>query len=158
MIYVDSSVLLAQLLAEDRRPAPVFWREPLITSRLAEYEVWTRLHDRSVAESHGEAARQILARTSMVELSPLVLRRALDPFPQRVRTLDALHLASIDYLRAQRLDVTLASYDERMNAVAVAMSIPLEPLARGLLRSVNPAADFDPEESAADPEDWEANE
>ncbi len=158
MIYVDSSVLLAQLLAEDRRPAPAFWRERLITSRLAEYEVWNRLHDRSVAESHGEAAREILARISMVELSPIVFRRALEPFPQRVRTLDALHLASIDYLRAQRLGVTLASYDQRMNAVASAMFIPLESLARAVLRPVTTAADFDPAESAADPDDWEANE
>jgi predicted nucleic acid-binding protein len=64
----------------------------------------------------------------MVELSPVALRRALEPFPAAVRTLDALHLASIDYLRAQRLPISLATYDERMARVAAAMSIPLEPL------------------------------
>jgi hypothetical protein len=45
-----------------------------------------------------------------------------------VRTLDALHLASLDYLRAQRLRVTLATYDERMARAARELSIPLEPL------------------------------
>jgi predicted nucleic acid-binding protein len=128
MIYVDSSVLLAQLLAEDLRPPPRLWDQPLIASRLAEYEVWNRIHARSLAESHGEAVRQLLARVSMVELSPLALKRALEPFPEPVRTLDALHLASLDYLRAQRLRVTLATYDERMAEVARQMSIPLEQL------------------------------
>jgi hypothetical protein len=64
----------------------------------------------------------------MVELSPLVLRRALDPFPAAVRTLDALHLASVEYLRAQRLPVSLATYDEHMANVARKMSISLESL------------------------------
>ena len=103
MIYIDTSVLLAQLLAEDRRPPRALWDQPLIASRLAEYEVWNRIHARNLAESHGEAARQLLARVSMVELSPVALRPALDPFPAPVRTLDALHLASLEYLRAQRL-------------------------------------------------------
>jgi len=125
VIYVDPSVLLAQLLAEDRRPPRGLWNEPLIASRLAEYEVWNRIHARSLAETHGEAARQLLARVAMVELSPVALRRALEPFPAPVRTLDALHLASLDYLRAQRLRVTLATYDERMARAAREMSIPL---------------------------------
>ena len=128
MIYVDSSVLLAQLLAEDRRPPRTLWDGSLIASRLVEYEVWNRIHARQLAASHGEAARNLLARVSMVELSPLVLRRALDPFPAAVRTLDALHLASVEYLRAQRLRVSLVTYDEHMASVARAMSIPLESL------------------------------
>jgi predicted nucleic acid-binding protein len=128
VIYLDTSVLLAQLLAEDRRPPRGLWDQPLIASRLAEYEVWIRLHARNLLESHGDATRQILARVSMVELSPVALRRVLEPFPRPVRTLDALHLASIEYLRAQRLRVSLATYDERMASVASEMSIPLESL------------------------------
>lgn len=108
--------------------AQAHWDQQLIASRLAEYEVWNRIHAGNLSESHGEAARQLLARVSMVELSPVALRRALDPFPAAVRTLDALHLASLEYLRAQNLRVTLATYDERMTRVASEMSIPLEPL------------------------------
>jgi hypothetical protein len=128
VIYVDSSVLLAQLLAEDRRPPRTLWDRSLIASRLVEYEVWNRIHARQLAATHGEAARQLLARVSMVELSPIVLRRALDPFPAPLRTLDALHLASLDYLRGQRLRVSLVTYVEPMARIARAMSIPLEPL------------------------------
>jgi predicted nucleic acid-binding protein len=128
VIYLDSSVALAHLLAEDRRPAASLWAGVLISSRLLEYEVWCRLHARDVASSHGEAARQLLGRVSFLELSPLVLGRALEPFPGPVRTLDALHLASIAYLRERRLEVRLASYDRRMTDVATSMSIPIVPL------------------------------
>jgi predicted nucleic acid-binding protein len=131
VIYVDTSVLLVQLLADDRRPPVELWAESLISSRLAEYEVWNRIHARNLAGSHGEAARQLLARVSMVELSPVALRRALEPFPAPVRTLDALHLASVHYLREQRLRVSLATYDARMARVAGEMAIPLESLVAG---------------------------
>lgn len=86
------------------------------------------MHARGFALSHGEAARQLLARVSFLELSPLVLERALEPFPQPVRTLDALHLASIEFLRERRLDVRLATYDRGMSAVAQALAVPLVPL------------------------------
>jgi hypothetical protein len=42
-----------------------------------------------------------------------------------VRTLDALHLASIEFLRGQGQKVRLASYDERLTAAARRMGIPL---------------------------------
>lgn len=128
MIYVDTSVVLAQLLAEDRRPPESLWRGPLLTSRLTEYETWVRLHRLGLAASHGQPTRELLARLSFVELSPPVLARALDPFPLPVRTLDALHLASIVFLRERRLDVRLATYDARMQAAAEALGIPSEPL------------------------------
>ncbi len=44
MIYVDTSVVLAHLLTEDRSPPASFWQGNLVSSRLLEYEVWTRLH------------------------------------------------------------------------------------------------------------------
>ena len=59
MIYVDTSVALAELLAEDRRPGESFWNQTLVSSRLLEYEVWTRVHARKLARSHGEAARAL---------------------------------------------------------------------------------------------------
>lgn len=38
MISVDTSVVLAQLLAEDRRPPESFWHGVLLTGRLATYD------------------------------------------------------------------------------------------------------------------------
>lgn len=123
MIYIDSSVVLAHLLAEIRRPPEHLWVESLVASRLVEYEVWNRLHARGRAETHGEAAEQAIGQIALLELSPVVLTRALSAFPAPVRTLDALHLASLDYLRGQRQTVELATYDRRMTAVARAMGI-----------------------------------
>ncbi len=125
MIYVDSSVVLAQLLAEDRRPPPDFWQEQLIASRLVEYEVWTRIHGRGLGTSHGEATRQLLGRLTFVALAGPILRRALQPFPSPVRTLDALHLATVHFFRSGDREVQLATYDHRMSEVARALAIPL---------------------------------
>jgi len=128
LIYVDTSVVLAQLLAEDRRPPAELWVEPLVSSRLLEYEVWTRLNGDGLVRSHGEAAQQLVGRISMLELSPLVCGRALEPFPVKVRTLDALHLASIDFLRSRRVPVTLATYEDRMVRAAKALRFDVQPL------------------------------
>ena len=118
MIYVDTSVILAQLLAEDHQPPESLWGETLVSSRLLEYEVWTRIHARKLARSHGEAVRALLGRLAFLELAPPVLALALDPFPVPVRTLDALHLASLEFLRTQKQPVTLASYDQRLIVAA----------------------------------------
>lgn len=97
MIYLDTSVALAHLLSEDRRPPDELWAEELVTSRL-------------------------------LELRADVLERALQPFPTPVRTLDALHLASLAFLRERGRAVVLASYDRRMVEAAVAMGIEVYPL------------------------------
>jgi predicted nucleic acid-binding protein len=128
LIYLDTSVALAHLLAEDCQPPTTLWNERLVSSRLLEYEVWNRINARGLAPSHGESARLLLARVAFLEMVPTVLARALDPFPAPVRTLDALHLASIEFLRGLGQRVELASYDERLLAVARRVGIPLLPL------------------------------
>ena len=128
MIYLDTSVALASLFAEDRRPPASLWDHPLVSSRLLEYELWNRIHARNLTRSHGDAAQGLVGRLALLELSPPVLARALDGFPVPVRTLDALHLASLDYLRRRRQAVELASYDRRMTAAARAMDIPVRAL------------------------------
>ena len=125
MIYLDTSVVLAELFAEDRKAPAAIWDEPLISSRLLQYEVWTRVHARRLDSSHGEAVRELLARISFIELSPVVLARALEPFPKPGRTLDAIHLASVEYLRSHRLSVSLATFDARMLDAARSLDIPM---------------------------------
>ena len=128
MIYVDTSVVLAQLLAEDRYPPTSVWQAGVVSSRLTEYEVWTRVHARGLGSSHGEPVRLLLARLAWLELTPAVLARALESWPLAVRTLDALHLASIEFLRNHGQDVTLATYDDRLAEAASRLSISLFPL------------------------------
>lgn len=125
MIYLDTSVALAHLLAEDQAPPERLWREDLISSRLLEYEIWTRIHARKLTHSHSEEPRSLLGRVALIELSPTVLARALEPFPKPIRTLDALHVASIDFLRRHGQSVRLASYDSRLTDAARSVRIPL---------------------------------
>lgn len=125
MIYLDSSVALAHLLAEDRLPPDSIWQQPLVSSRLLEYEIWNRINARGLTRSHASETAALIGRLGFIELDPRVLARALEPFPVAVRTLDALHLASIDFLRARRQPVVLLSYDARLLAAARAMEIPL---------------------------------
>jgi len=77
MIYLDTSVVLAELLAEDQRPPDGPWDDTLVSSRLLEYEVWT-IHrarewsargelqrlphaTRAHAEAHHQGAERLLA-------------------------------------------------------------------------------------------------
>jgi hypothetical protein len=128
VIYLDSSVALAQLLAEDRAPPETLWQETLVASRLLEYEVWNRLNARGLGRSHSEEARALIGRIALLELAPPVLSRALEAFPVPVRTLDALHLASLEFLRSRGQAVELASYDDRLLGAARALGVPLSTL------------------------------
>jgi len=125
VIYLDTSVVLAHLLAEDRSLPDDLWQESLISSRLLEYEVWNRIHARGLARSHGDDVRALIARVALIELAPPVLARALEPFSVAVRTLDALHLSSIEFLRSRRQTVALASFDERLLAGARTLGISI---------------------------------
>jgi predicted nucleic acid-binding protein len=128
VIYLDSSVALAQLLAEDRSPPESLWRESLVSSRLLQYEVWNRLNAHGLHRSHGDDASGLIARVHLIELAPAVLERALEPFPTPVRTLDALHLASMAFLGARGQAFELATYDDRLAAGARALGIGLAAL------------------------------
>lgn len=130
MIYLDTSAALAQLLAADRHPPDEVWRDTLVSSRLLEYELWVRLNARKLARTHGDAARDLVGRVALLELSPPILARALDPFPEPVRTLDALHLASAEFLKEQGHTVELLSYDVQMIEAARKMQIPMSPFSR----------------------------
>jgi hypothetical protein len=114
MIYLDSSVALAHLLAEDRFPPDELWDHQLVSSRLLECEVWNRINAQRLQHSHGEAARNLIGRVAMIEMVGPVLARSLQPFPVPVRTLEAIHLAAVEFIRAQKQSVQIASYDERL--------------------------------------------
>lgn len=118
MIYVDSSVVLAEILSESTRPVRALWDGELCASRLVEHETWVRLNAYEVDEAHQRYARAVLGRLAFAELTPAVLERATAPFPKPVRTLDALHLATCVFLRSRRRPLQLATYDARLAAAA----------------------------------------
>ena len=125
MIYLDTSVVLAQLFAEDRFPPAAFWSQAFVASRLLEFEVFNRVHAHGATATHASDARQLVDRVGLLEMSEAVLSRALRPFARPVRTLDSLHLATMDFLRSQGLVLALASYDQRLVATAVAEGFAL---------------------------------
>lgn len=128
MIYLDTSVALAHLLAEDRRPPETLWSETLVSSRLLEFELWTRVRSEDRLAVNPALVQTLLSHVAILELIPEVTALAQQPFPLAVRTLDALHLASLLFLREQGANLALASYDQRMLDVARAMGIPIYPL------------------------------
>jgi predicted nucleic acid-binding protein len=125
VIYLDSSVALAHLFGEGRVPATSLWQQSLTSSRLLEYEMWSRINARGLGPLLSDSARDLLSRVWLTDLAPPVLARALQPFPIAVRTLDALHLATIDHLRGSGRMVELASFDRRLLAAATALGVPL---------------------------------
>jgi len=124
-VYIDTSVALAQLLSEDRCPAADLWTQSLLSSRLLEYEVWTRIHARKLGKTHSDSVRSLIGRIALIELISPVLTRAIEPFPAPVRTLDALHLASLIFVTENGQEVELATYDENMTRAAKALEIKL---------------------------------
>ncbi|TDR90490.1 PIN domain-containing protein [Enterovirga rhinocerotis] len=124
MIYLDSSVALAEILLETRRPDAGFWRQRLFASRLLEYEVMNRLHVYRGGLFDHTRARDILDSLILLDMSREVLDRALSPFPVPVRTLDGLHLATAYRMRERGVPVELASYDTRLLHAAAALGLP----------------------------------
>ena len=128
MIYVDSSVVLAYLLAESRAPSTEFLKLFLVSSRLLEYEVWTRLHSRQLDEIIENTARSLLSGIELIDMSRHALRRSLAPWPVSLRTLDALHLATAEYLRQGGEALVFASYDHRLVTAARALGFDIAAL------------------------------
>jgi predicted nucleic acid-binding protein len=128
MVYLDSSVAVAQLVVEDRRPSLDFWDQSLISSRLLEYEVLTKTHLPSTPPLARDAARTLVRRIALVELIPEIVARIHEPLPLVVRTLDALHIATMIFLLEQGVAIELASYDERLKSAATKVKIPLASL------------------------------
>jgi hypothetical protein len=129
VIYLDSSVVLAELFGEDVHPPDNFWRRGgFIASRLIEYEVWNRVHARGAGTSHGDDAKTLMSGVALVEMSAAVLARATRPFPVAIRTLDALHLATIEFLRSNGQSLELATYDGRLSRAAASIGVPLAEL------------------------------
>jgi predicted nucleic acid-binding protein len=128
VIYIDSSVVLSRVFAEAISPQETFWENPLTSSRLLMYEVWTRVYARQPRLSRRDDIETLLDRIEFLAFADHILERALYPFPTSLRTLDALHLATMHFLRGLGQAVTLASYDKRLLDAAFAMGIAAEPL------------------------------
>ena len=101
IVYVDSSVVLRHLLGQARTLEWADW-QAAYSSEILGLEVRRvidRLRLNSTLDDNGTAyAQQALMRLErsigQISLTRRVLRRAAQPMPTAVKTLDAIHLAS----------------------------------------------------------------
>jgi predicted nucleic acid-binding protein len=125
--YLDSSVILRVVLGQDGPLAD--WGSVLtgVTSELAEVEC-LRTMDRLRHLSHitdeesaagREAIYRIMEALEVVGLSSAVMRRASQPMPAPLGTLDAIHLATADLWRAERgKSPVMATHDKALALAA----------------------------------------
>jgi len=125
-VYVESSALLAWLLGEPRAQEVIFTLDQahtVATSVLSLLEVERTLHRAEhlqiLTAGQAERLRGLLARSKagwiLMEISEEVRSRAGRAFPvEPVRTLDAIHLATVLIFLRAFPDLKLLSYDERI--------------------------------------------
>jgi len=124
-VYLDSSSLLAVVFGQvDSEPT---WTgfDQVFTSSLTWVEVSRTLH-RMEREQPLFDARAAMAAVfdvgravTTVELTPAIQRRAADPFPNTIRTLDAIHLATALLIReTEQPDLVFATHDRQQAQVA----------------------------------------
>jgi len=136
-LYVETSALLRALLEGDFGLRKAIEAQAVTTSALTFVEAARAL---ARARSDGRL-NSAMVRTQQRWLSAFerscdvllldeaVLRRAREQFPvEPVRTLDAIHLASILDLDQQVGGITVASCDERVRRNASALGFQLQPL------------------------------
>lgn len=119
LTYLDSSAIVKLAVAEPESRALRRYlsrRQPLVSSALGRTEV-----TRALLPSGPEAVargQEVLRRIQLVRVNDRVLNDAGRMRPNELRSLDAIHLASVLLLGAAvKLIVT---YDERMAAAAQA--------------------------------------
>jgi len=122
----DALALLDHLRAANKVVASrLTWIETHRVIRRAERE--QRIGDAEVAELLAIFARAA-AHWAVLELTRDVAERAVEGFPvEPVRTLDAIHLASVLFLRRSLPDLALLSTDERVRRNAARLGISLLP-------------------------------
>ena len=114
VLYLDSSALVKDVLPEAETLALLRFLagyRQRVSSALAKVEVM-RAAARSSDSGAVARAAQVLARTTLVDISDTILSRAAQVPPLRLRSLDAIHLATALTLGAD-LD-GLVTYDERL--------------------------------------------
>ena len=135
IVYMDTSVILRRLLGEPDGLEPWGGWERLYTSvltRVEYFRVIDRLRLESKINDAGRVALQerfaIFWQTShRIPLSDSIVRRAAQPFPTIVGSLDALHLASAVAVRASGVnEMTVLTHDKQLGRAAAAVEFAVQ--------------------------------
>lgn len=109
---------LATVLSESRRPADAFWTGRIVASRLTDLETRVRAARHGSVAQHEQALSFIASRVAFVEIDRESVGLLYRETPAGLRTLDAIHLATLAHLNSGRRPVALATYDRRLATVA----------------------------------------
>ena len=132
-IYFDTSVILRVVLGERGRLAEWSRASRAVTSEITRVECLRALDrlrldgglpDRELSRRRASAL-SVLSGIDAVRLNRAVLARAAEPFPTRLRTLDALHLASALLVRARFPALRFATHDADLAAAAAAEGLAI---------------------------------
>lgn len=121
MIYVDASVVLASLFGEAKRPNDLFWSGPRLASRLTDLEVRVRAAARPAAVKPEVALHEVMSKVRFVEITMRTVELLYTNPPKTLRTLDAIHLATLAHLNRGPRNIPLATYDQRLATAAVSL-------------------------------------
>jgi hypothetical protein len=134
--YLESSTLVAALLERDAEAlASIRELGTRVTSTMTFVEAQraiigaqrTGRITAAGARSAGRALRTLERRVAVVQVSDAILDRVRRPFlVEPVRTLDGLHLATLELFGDAPGDVTVLTRDARIRANAVAMGFAVE--------------------------------
>ncbi len=132
--YIDSSVVLRHILNGEDAIRHALACDRIVSSELLEIECRRVIHRCRMEgglDDDGlvEAMRRLTAvldGMSLLVLSSDVKNKAMEAFPVSVKTLDALHLASVTVLaHASKGDIiSVFSHDTAMNRCAAALGFP----------------------------------
>ena len=132
--YLDASVALRLVLGEPNRLAEWKHVESAVASALTEVECLRTLDrlGRLGALSESEVADRCMAvyrlleSVDVVDVGRPVLRRASEPFPTPLGTLDAIHLSTaISWRDTRGVELTMATHDKALATAARSVGLPV---------------------------------
>ena len=138
-LYAESSAVLAWLLNEEESPRVrqlLGAADIIVASDLTILEcerVLIRavaLHELTEADAADRRARLTTAAShwQVLRIGPEIVDRARQPFPgEPIRTLDAIHLASVLVARSAVAGLELLSLDDRIRKAAKRLGLQLRP-------------------------------
>ena len=139
IVYAESSAVLGWLLGEPRGEVvrqAFETAEVVVASRLTRLECLraiVRLEaTRQASPAETDRLLSVFAQASsewtMIEIAAELVERASAPFPEEpVRSLDALHLASLLAVQSTVPDVEMAALDSRVRRNALRLGIAVRP-------------------------------
>ena len=127
MIYLDTAAVVKLIRIEEESAALVRWlneqaMQPLVASALVEIELPRALR-RSQPEVLGLVAA-VLGRLHRVDINAAVRATAAAYIEPTLRTLDAIHLATAEFMIASGMQMSaFVTYDKRLTEAAARIGL-----------------------------------